>query len=129
MKTLLKLEGFALFVLSIFLFSQLPYPWWVYPLLFFVPDISMIGYARDTRVGAWIYNLVHHYGISIGLYLLGFFLGSLVLQLIGVILFGHSSLDRALGYGLKYPDAFTNTHLGRIGKQSSASEISEEPWK
>ncbi len=117
MKTILKLEGFALFVLSIFLFSQLPYPWWVYPLLFFVPDISMIGYARDTRVGAVIYNLVHHYGISIGLYLLGFFLGSPLLQLIGVILFGHSSLDRALGYGLKYSDSFQNTHLGKIGRE------------
>jgi hypothetical protein len=117
MKSLLKLEGFALFVLSIFLFSRLPYPWWVYPLLFFVPDVSMIGYARDTRVGSVIYNLVHHYGVSIGLYLLGFFLGSPLLQLIGVILFGHSSLDRALGYGLKYSDSFQNTHLGRIGKE------------
>jgi hypothetical protein len=117
MKTLLKLEGFALFVLSIFLFSRLSYPWWVYPLLFFVPDISMIGYVHDTRLGAWIYNIVHHYGISIGLYLLGFFLGSPLLQLIGVILLGHSSLDRALGYGLKYPDAFSNTHLGKIGKE------------
>jgi hypothetical protein len=117
MKTLLKLEGFALFLLSIFLFSRLPYPWWVYPLLLFVPDISMIGYVRDTRLGAWIYNIVHHYGVSISLYLLGFFLGSPLLQLIGVILLGHSSLDRALGYGLKYPDAFTNTHLGIIGKE------------
>jgi Domain of unknown function (DUF4260) len=117
MKTLLKLEGFALFVLSIFLFSRLPYPWWVYPLLFFVPDISMIGYVRNPRVGAVIYNLVHHYAVSIGLYLLGVFLGSPVLQLIGVILLGHSSLDRALGYGLKYEDSFQNTHLGRIGKE------------
>jgi hypothetical protein len=39
------------------------------------------------------------------------------LQLIGVILLGHSSLDRALGYGLKYEDSFQNTHLGRIGKE------------
>ena len=117
MKTLLKLEGFALFVLSIFLFSRLPYPWWLYPLLFFVPDLSMVGYAHDTRTGAIIYNVVHHYAVSIGLYLLGFFLGSPLLQLIGVILLGHSSLDRALGYGLKFEDSFQNTHLGKIGKE------------
>jgi hypothetical protein len=117
MKTLLKLEGFALFVLSIFLFSRLDYSWWVYPLFFFVPDISMIGYFRNSRLGALIYNIVHHYGVSIGLYILGFFLGSQLLQLVGVILLGHSSLDRALGYGLKYSDTFTNTHLGRIGKE------------
>jgi len=116
MRNLLRLEGFALFVLSIFLFSHLPYPWWVYPLLFFVPDVSMIGYARNPRVGAVIYDVVHHYAVSIGLVLLGFFLGIPSMQLIGVILFGHSSLDRALGYGLKYEDSFQNTHMGRIGK-------------
>ena len=32
------------------------------------------------------------------------------------ILFGHSSFDRVLGYGLKHEDAFQNTHLGRIGR-------------
>jgi hypothetical protein len=31
-------------------------------------------------------------------------------------LFGHSSFDRVLGYGLKHEDAFQNTHLGRIGR-------------
>jgi hypothetical protein len=36
------------------------------------------------------------------------------------IVLGHSSLDRVFGYGLKYPDAFQNTHLGRIGKQNNA---------
>jgi len=116
MNTLLKLEGLALFILSIFLFSRLPYPWWLYPLLFFVPDLSMIGYTLSPRAGAWTYNLVHHYAVSIGLYLAGFFLGSPLLQLIGVILLGHSSLDRALGYGLKHEDSFQDTHLGRIGK-------------
>jgi Domain of unknown function (DUF4260) len=117
MRNLLRLEGFALFVLSIFLFSQLAYPWWFYPLLFFVPDLSMVGYLGGPRLGAIIYNAVHHYAVSIGLYILGFFLGLPLLQLIGVILLGHSSLDRALGYGLKYEDSFQNTHLGKIGQE------------
>lgn len=26
-------------------------------------------------------------------------------------------MDRALGYGLKYPTSFQDTHLGRIGKR------------
>jgi len=116
MKNLLKLEGLALFGLSIFLFWQLDYAWWWYLLLLFVPDVSMLGYLAGPRTGAWVYNFVHHHAVSIGLYALGYFLGIPVLQLAGVILLGHSNLDRVLGYGLKYPDAFQNTHLGRIGK-------------
>lgn len=116
MKTLLKLEGLALFGLSIFLFSQLGYAWWWYPVLFFAPDLSMIGYLGNTRTGAIVYNVVHHHAVSLGLYVLGFFLALPVLQLAGVILFGHSNLDRMLGYGLKHSDSFQNTHLGVIGK-------------
>jgi hypothetical protein len=38
------------------------------------------------------------------------------LSVAGLVMLGHSSLDRALGYGLKYPDAFQHTHLGTIGR-------------
>ena len=116
MKTLLKLEALALWGLSVFLFSQLGYAWWWYLVLFFAPDLSMLGYLGGTRVGALVYNIVHHHAVSLGLYVLGFFLGNPVLQLAGVILLGHSNMDRLLGYGLKYPDSFQNTHLGVIGK-------------
>jgi uncharacterized protein DUF4260 len=117
MKTLLKLEALALWGLSVFLFTQLGYAWWWYPLLFFAPDLSMAGYLGGPRIGAIIYNFVHHYAISIGLYILGFYLNIPVLQLTAVILFGHSSMDRVFDYGLKYSDAFQHTHLGVIGKQ------------
>jgi hypothetical protein len=76
----------------------------------------MIGYLGGTRTGAVVYNIVHHHAVSLGLYVLGFFLGNPLLQLAGVILLGHSNMDRLLGYGLKYPDSFQNTHLGVIGK-------------
>ncbi len=117
MKILLKIEALALFSLSLFLFSRLDYPWWLYPVLFFAPDLSMAGYMLGARVGAVIYNIVHHHAVSIGLYILGFALSVPALQLSGVILFGHSSLDRVLGYGLKYSDSFQNTHLGLIGSR------------
>ncbi len=117
MKILLKLEALALFSLSLFLYARLDYPWWLYPLLFFVPDLSMAGYQLGTGVGAVIYNVVHHQAVSIGLYILGFASGIPALQLTGVILLGHSSLDRVLGYGLKYSDSFQNTHLGLIGSR------------
>ena len=36
---------------------------------------------------------------------------------IGIVLFGHSSMDRFFGYGLKYENGFKFTHLGEIGKR------------
>ena len=116
MNNLLKLEECSLFGLSLFLFSQLDYGWGWYALLFLAPDLSMAGYLANPRVGAWAYNLVHHKGLAVALYMLGYLLAVPWLMFVGTILLGHSSLDRVFGYGLKYPDAFQNTHLGRIGR-------------
>ncbi len=118
MKFLLKLEEAFMFIFSIFLFSKLDYAWWWYPLLLFAPDLSMLGYLGGTRLGAFTYNFVHHKALSIGLFVAGVILASQPLQLAGLILFGHSSMDRVLGYGLKYTDAFQHTHLGTIGKSN-----------
>ena len=120
MKTLLKLEEFFLFGLALFLFSQLDYGWSLYALLFLTPDLSMAGYLANPRVGAWTYNLIHHKGLAVVIFVLGYLLSVPALMFAGTILLGHSSLDRVFGYGLKYPDAFQNTHLGRIGKQNAA---------
>ena len=38
------------------------------------------------------------------------------LALAGAILLAHVGMDRALGYGLKLPTDFRDTHLGRIGR-------------
>jgi len=122
MKNLLKLEEIMLFVLSIFLFAKLEYAWWWYPLLLFAPDISMVGYLGGTRLGAVIYNIIHHRVLSIGIYIMGSILAIQPLQLAGLILFGHSSLDRVLGYGLKYSDSFQNTHLGVMGKSNQVGK-------
>ncbi len=116
MKNLLKLEELLMLGLALFLFSKLDYGWGWYALLFLTPDLSMIGYLANPRVGAWTYNLIHHKGLSVALYVLGSLLSIQWLMFAGTILLGHSSFDRILGYGLKYEDAFQNTHLGRIGK-------------
>jgi len=116
MKTLLKLEDFAEFVLAIFVFSNLDFAWWWFPALILLPDLSMIGYVVNSKTGAASYNFVHHKGLGIVVGMLGFIYGQEVLVLAGVILFGHSAMDRMFGYGLKYSDDFKNTHLGKIGK-------------
>jgi hypothetical protein len=119
MKTVIRLEEFAFFLFSIYLFTLLRLPWWYFPVLLLIPDLGMLGYLAGPRLGAVVYNLVHHRGLALLYYVLGVLLGVPVLALAGVILFAHSSIDRAFGYGLKLPSGFTSTHLGRIGRDAS----------
>ncbi|MGI9550678.1 MAG: DUF4260 domain-containing protein, partial [Aurantibacter sp.] len=79
------------------------------------PDISMLGYILGNKVGAFTYNLFHHKGLAITIYLLGIYLSLPLLQLVGILLFSHASMDRIFGYGLKYDKGFKYTHLGEIG--------------
>jgi hypothetical protein len=120
MKTLLAVEEWFFLLLSIFLFAQLPYAWWWFPVLLFVPDLSMIGYLRNPALGAAVYNFFHHRAVAVTAFIAGALLGSPLLQLAGVMLLAHSSLDRAVGYGLKYPDSFKHTNLGWIGRAGDA---------
>ena len=106
MKNLLKLEELFLLGFSLFLFSQHDFSWGWFALLFLTPDLSMIGYLINTRFGSWTYNLVHHKGLSVTLYVLGSLLSISWLMFTGVLLFAHSSFDRIFGYGLKHEDSF-----------------------
>jgi len=116
MKKVIQLEELGMLLLSIYLFSRLSFAWWWYPALILLPDLSMIGYTFGNKAGAIAYNIVHHKGIAITVYLAGLYLQNEMLQLAGLILFGHSSMDRMLGYGLKTLAGFKFTHLGEIGK-------------
>jgi len=114
MKTLLKSEELAQFGLSIILFAQLPYAWWVFPALLLLPDLSMLGYLINPRIGAYAYNLAHHKGLAVAIAAFGLLTQQPAWMLAGVMLFGHASMDRVAGYGLKFTDNFKNTHLGLL---------------
>jgi Domain of unknown function (DUF4260) len=116
MKKIIQLEELAMFLLSIYLFSTLSFAWWWFLVLILTPDISMIGYLAGNKVGAITYNFFHHKALAIAVYVLGCYLQNEIIQLTGVILFGHSSMDRLFGYGLKTFAGFKSTHLGEIGK-------------
>ena len=121
MKTTLKLEELAMLLLGIVLFSTLEYNWWLFAALFFVPDFGTLGYLFGNKAGAIGYNLFHHKGIAILLYLAGLYFNSEGLQLVGLVLFSHASFDRLLGYGLKYEKGFRFTHLGEISPAAKKS--------
>ena len=118
MKTTIRLEelGFTLF--SIYLFGLLPFPWWYFPVLFFVPDLSMLGYlggpasAPDLQTS----SITERWPSCT--------MSSVYCFRSRLSRWRASSSSRipastALsGYGLKFSDSFTNTHLGRIGRES-----------
>ena len=112
MERTLKYEELAMFGLAVFLFSETSYIWWLFPALILLPDIGMIGYLVNTKIGAITYNLFHHKGIAIMTFITGYYFAMDWMVLTGIILFGHASLDRIFGYGLKYEDHFKHTHLG-----------------
>ena len=117
MNVLLKLEEAAVFLFCLFLFSQLNIAWWWFPALLFVPDIGMLGYVFSSRIGALTYNFVHHRLTASLVAFYAISCGDERWQVAALILFAHSSLDRVLGYGLKYNHGFNYTHLGTIGKK------------
>ena len=108
---------------SLIAYAQLELHWWIFFALFLSPDIGMFGYLINARIGAVTYNLFHHKGIAIALWSVGWVTNVVPIQVAGIILFSHSSFDRALGYGLKYADSFQHTHLGMIGKNKKRNEI------
>lgn len=113
----LRAEGIAALVGAVVAWLALDAPWWGFALLLLVPDVSMAGYLRGPHVGAVAYNIVHNWatgGLVLGLGLLS---SVPWLVLAGIILIGHTGMDRAFGYGLKYPTSFGDTHLGRIGRR------------
>lgn len=112
----LRVEAVALFVAGVLLYLQLNgHPLWLLPLLL-APDVSMVGYFRGPRLGAATYNLLHNLAIGLALLAVGWFAAIAPLALVGAILIAHVGMDRALGYGLKLPTDFRDTHLGRIGR-------------
>ena len=116
MKNSIRLEELAMLGISIYALYYFKVEWWYYLLLFLGPDISMLGYLVGNKVGAVTYNLFHYKGVAILIFLVGLYTQARLLQVIGIILFGHSAMDRVLGYGLKYYKGFQHTHLGYIGK-------------
>ena len=86
-------------------------------LLILTPDISMLGYLANAKVGAWIYNIFHHKAVAACVFSVGLLLHYPILAGAGLILYGHTCMDRVFGYGLKFTDNFKHTHLGWIGKK------------
>jgi len=121
LRAVLRLEGLALFIGMTLLYWIWDGSWWIYAILFFVPDLSFAAYFGGLRTGALLYNAAHSYLAPMAMMTTGFATASPLVLSIAMIWLAHIGFDRALGYGLKYASGFGFTHLGRIGKPSTTS--------
>jgi hypothetical protein len=94
--------------------------WWLF-LLVLAPDLCLVAFALAPRHAATIYNLAHFYMWPLILIVAGLLTPTGPLLPLGLIWAVHIGIDRALGYGLKYPGSFTSTHLGSIGGARKAA--------
>ena len=111
----LRAEGLAVSAVALALYALSGGGWLLGVLLFFAPDLSFAGYLAGPRVGAVAYNLAHTYASPAVLAGLGWVLAAPLLPTLALLWAAHIGFDRMLGYGLKLPKGFHDTHLGRIG--------------
>jgi len=115
-RSILRLEGLMLLAVSVALYARLQGEWRLFAELFLVPDLSFVAYLFGPRAGAFAYNAMHSTIGPLTLLSIGMFASLPMTAPVALIWLAHVGFDRALGYGLKYPSAFADTHLGRIGR-------------
>lgn len=113
---LLRCEGAAVLTVAVAAYASLGASWWLFTAVFLLPDLSMAGYLKGPRLGARVYNAAHTYTAPLLLGLAGAAVSRPLLLALGAVWVAHIGLDRMLGYGLKLPCGFADTHLGRIGR-------------
>lgn len=113
-KNILKLEGLIIFFASIYFYYASEGSLILFLILILLPDISMVGYLANKRSGAITYNLVHNYILPIILIGYGMTTSNNIFWQLGWVLLAHVGIDRFLGFGLKYPSSFKDTHIQKV---------------
>ena len=113
-RTLLHWEGAAILLVTCLFYQQVHGSWRWFALLFLAPDLFMLGYLANKKVGALVYNLVHTYTVPALVLAALLFSGQTSHCWLVLIWVAHIAWDRLLGYGLKYETAFKDTHLQRV---------------
>jgi hypothetical protein len=113
-KLFLHVEGLGVFIAAVTLYIYLHASGWVFLLLILAPDLGMLGYLANPRVGATIYDIVHLEAIPLLLLVFFFVAGWLTILPLPLIWLAHIGMDRTFGYGLKYPTYFQDTHLSHV---------------
>ena len=110
-RLLLQLEGAAVLIVSLLFYHWNQGSWLQFALLILVPDLSMLGFAANIRVGAITYNAVHTYVGPLCWLVYSFASHRPAAVSLSLIWIAHIGFDRMIGVGLKYPTRFNDTHL------------------
>lgn len=113
-RRLLHLEGLAVLAGSLALYFDAGFGWLLLLVLFLAPDLSMLGYLGGPRLGSLTYDVIHTYAGPVALGVVGILGTEEAAVQVALIWLAHIGMDRMLGYGLKYPTGFKDTHLQRI---------------
>ena len=111
---LLRLEGAAVLAGSVALYFDEGFGWLALVVLALAPDLAMVAYAAGPRTGAVAYDIAHTEALPVALGAVGLLAASELPVQLALIWLAHIGADRLLGYGLKYPTAFGDTHLQRV---------------
>ena len=111
---LLRLEGLAVVAAAVVLYFHEDFGWILFAALILAPDLSFAGYAFGPKVGAIAYDSLHTEVFPVALGAVGVVADAGGATKIALIWLAHIGADRLLGYGLKYPTAFKDTHLSRV---------------
>ena len=111
---LLRLEGVVVLAAALALYFDAGFGWLLLLVLILAPDLSMLGYLAGPRVGAASYDVVHTYALPVALGTVGVVANADLATQLALIWIAHIGIDRAIGYGLKYPTGFRDTHLQRV---------------
>lgn len=111
---LLRIEALVALLVSLGLYAWLGDSWVLFAVLFFAPDLSMAGYAMGQRTGTIAYDLCHTCSVPLALLGAGLLGDRSLVVSVALIWLAHIAFDRLIGYGLKYPSAFKDTHLARV---------------
>lgn len=115
---ILRFEGMCLFILSLLLYAQFGQSWAIFAVLFFMPDLALLGYLASQRTGNVLYNFTHSYVGPLLMACSGALTKDPFFIMCAVIWLSHLSFDRMLGFGLKTGKGFRHTHLGHIGQEN-----------
>lgn len=113
-RLILRAEGLAILVAAVTFYATEDYGFLPFFFLALAPDVSFLGYAAGPRVGAVAYNAAHSTIGPAALAVAGVLADADVALQVALVWFAHIGADRLLGYGLKYPTGFKDTHIQRV---------------
>ena len=124
---MLRLEGAAITAAALIAYSTTHKSWWLIPVMFLLPDLSMFGFLAGSRVGARLYNVTHTTSLPVILVAVGWSQHAQLAIALGLIWLTHIGIDRAFAYGLKYPDNPQHTHLGAAKRSAESTRQDSSP--